>query len=482
MRGCGAKGRQPARVHKVQREHGDRDGQVSLCPASPRDNVLTRRTSISHFHPDFHHTLGVSRGLDPALLLRQHLKRRASERRASDRASLYCGGHADTGREQLVGSKAAFQAVYTHDDTRIDLSSSVVDVVLRVRPAVFNGLLWVGELPDNADDAMLESVVNMHGQGPPDLCKVACSQCHAQSKDWGLVQFSTDETAATVLVRSWDTLVCANRLPWPALMEAWAPGEGTNHKFSLGLPDLPPAPPHFVFVNTLKWEFAHQWRRVTLAHRAQCEALRGAQWRERHELMGRKRGSAERERWSEGARDSRSGVTKLKGSLFVAKMRCPRAEDEAGLRDSPDSEWLEMNQLKRMKEMVKNFMSKYGMVDICRVTADSAGGLYSAKVQFGGGGCVAVAEAAMASLNSGGGAVFGVGVSASPLLLDKTICITELDTDVHNAALAEAFGQFGKIVMSTGFEPLQHAPLASFLLLVLLNAMVNALRSRKVWF
>jgi hypothetical protein len=277
----------------------------------------------------------------------------------------------DTGnREELDGTRAAYKAVQEHNNTRVDLSDQVTDVRLRVRPAVFRGFLWVGELPDTADNELVESIITVHGKGHPQNFQVSAT------KHWGIVQMPSDELAASVLCQSWESMVCVSELPWPVSIEVWAPNEGRHQRFVISLPTQLRPPPHFVSTNTLEFDFALRWKELGSLHKKQKEKVKGWQWRERHELMAKHRPQSEHERWKSSALESQGPVSRLRQSIFVKGLVLPPAE----LQQCNGSQ----TPLYRIKTLANDYFQTLGEVKKCLVTEmNSRGsGQYAASVQF----------------------------------------------------------------------------------------------------
>jgi len=279
----------------------------------------------------------------------------------------------DTGkREELDGTRAAYKAVREYNNTRVDLSDQVTDVRLQVRPAVYRGFLWVGELPDTADDELLESIITIHDKGRPQNFQVSAT------KHWGIVQMPSDELAASLLCKSWETMVCVSELPWPVSVEAWAPNEGRHQRFELSLPKQLRPPPHFVSTNTLEFDFALKWKELGSQHRRQKESVKEWQWRERHELMAKHRPQNEQERWNSSASESQGPVSRLRESIFVHGLVLPLAE----LVHCNGSQ----TPLHRIKNLANDYFQTLGEVKKCLVTEmnDRGSGKYAASVQFKG--------------------------------------------------------------------------------------------------
>ncbi len=317
---------------------------------------------------------------------------------------------------------------------------------------MIDGSLWVGGLPDKPNDDLLRQVVSLYGLGEPEFTRLSTTPLGARKrkKGWGVVKFKTDEEAANVLVKSWETLVSTSALPWPVHVEAWAPGEDFVDKFLLEAGrNRIAAPSHFVMTNTLEWELCLEWRLLAMQHRAQKEALRHQHFEARHALMERKFGE-DRAKWSEAKQDSTPPTTRIRKALYVMGINAHATKDD-----------------------VSTYFQKYGSVQNVTLILETQKGSRNAKVVFTE---VHAARNARKELQNQKDTPIG-NVVVRPFLESASLWMCDIGVETTNKDLQESFEQFGDVkeatialndhtrrLMSYGMVQLAHHSVASAVL------------------
>ena len=250
----------------------------------------------------------------------------------------------DVGGLSRTGAQCAHDAVETLDEQLVTPahSSRVCEAANRpdymyVRPAVVNGLLWVGEVPVKAnEDALRDALRLLDDRAQIDSITMPKDPVGNPVLGWALVKYRSDEEAAEVLVRSRSSMVSMSQLPWPLVIEAFAPNEQHASSFLLSLQQSGVAgqrtgqqhPPHFVSHHTLEFEFSLRWVHLYLYHSAQREAMRKQHWQERHLAMANVRPADERDKWRKGANSYSNPEAELNRSIYVLGVPATMTKDE----------------------------------------------------------------------------------------------------------------------------------------------------------
>ena len=295
---------------------------------------------------------------------------------------------------------------------------------MHVRPAVIRGQLWVGELHEKVNDySLLIALGLLHSSAGVISVTIPKEDAYGRSRGWAVVRFRSDEEAAALLLSSRTKMVCMSALPWPIMIEAFAPGEQHEPAFLLslqsegtGLRTGQAHPPHFVARHTLEHELCIRWAHLHIFHRAQRDALREQQWKERHAAMCNVRPDDEKERWEAGGRDYCYAASRLQRSLFVLGLD----------KDAT-------------KEGVKTIFERYGEGEVERCTVSVRGHYARATVRFKEYVC---AHKALRRLSEKQELEMKDGM-VRHLIENCTLFISNLDPKVTNDMLKHAFEQFG---------------------------------------
>lgn len=148
--------------------------------------------------------------------------------------------------------------------------------MLMVRWALSTSTLRFSDLDPSVDPAALHETLKQFGR--------VVSFHH--TRDWrcrsglgsALVRYDTRETAAKVQQVMSEHLFLVGASPCPLRAEfALAEHQDSTAPVPSELRRVPP--PHFAQAGTLEFDFALRWRELGLAHEAEAEALRTAQWK-----------------------------------------------------------------------------------------------------------------------------------------------------------------------------------------------------------
>ena len=148
--------------------------------------------------------------------------------------------------------------------------------LLMVRWALGTSTLRFSDLDPSVDPAALHDCLKQFGR--------VVSFHH--SRDWrcrsglgsALVRYDTRETAAKVQQVMSEHLFLVGASPCPLRAEfALAEHQDSTAPMPSELRRVPP--PHFAQAGTLEFDFALRWRELGLAHEAETDALRTAQWK-----------------------------------------------------------------------------------------------------------------------------------------------------------------------------------------------------------
>jgi RNA recognition motif-containing protein len=292
-----------------------------------------------------------------------------------------------------------------------------------VRPAIVDGSLWVGGLPETATNDTLRAAISCLGLGEPESSTLARDTLNLRQrkKSWGIIKFKTDEDAANVLVKSWETVLATSALAWPVHIEAWAPGEDNIDKFLLELPNTKikmPAPSHFVMTNSLEWELCNEWRQLAMHHRAQKESLKETHFIERHKLMEEKTEDENKAKWSLAKSESTTHLTRTRRTIFVMDV---------------DS--------RKSKEDVMNFFSQFGQVQGVTLQGDGSQEIRNARVTFAD---IFSARKARKKLPNTPETPIGC-IRVRPFLENPILWVCDIGTGTTNQVFKESFEQFGNV-------------------------------------
>jgi hypothetical protein len=198
-------------------------------------------------------------------------------------------------------------------------------VYMTVRPAVIGGLLWIGEVPEQATEDDLRQAMGLLDD-TATIMSVSMSkdEAHGRTRGWAVVRFRSDEEASGVLLRSRSHIIATSRLPWPLIIDAMAPKEHHGRSFLLtlqtegtGLRSGLYHPPHFVSKSTLEFDLCKEWNQLDIFHCAQRDALREQCWKERHKGIATVRPKSEKKKWRLGKQEYLCARSRLRRSLFV---------------------------------------------------------------------------------------------------------------------------------------------------------------------
>jgi hypothetical protein len=334
--------------------------------------------------------------------------------------------------EPKPGCQCAYEAIETLNEVELELPPAFAyshkrkaAVYMNVRPAVIRGQLWIGELHDKVNESSLHTALGILNSSAGVISMtVPKEDAYGRSRSWAVVRFRSDEEAAALLLSSRTKMVCCSALPWPIIVEAFAPMEQHEPAFLLtlqtegaGLRTGQGHPPHFVSRHTLEHEMCMRWAHLHIFHRAQRDALREQQWKERHAAMGNVRPESEKDRWIAGGRDYCYPASRLQRSLFVL-----------GLDKHAT------------KEGVKSIFERYGEGAVERCTVSVRGQYARATVRFRDYVC---AHKALRHFNEKQTEPEMKDVIVRHLIENCTLHVSNLDPKITNDMLKHAFEQFG---------------------------------------
>eukprot|EP00960_Hanusia_phi_P036317 752264-Hanusia_phi.AAC.7 len=145
-------------------------------------------------------------------------------------------------------------------------NDGVLRMQLTARPAVYQGVLWVGEIPKEARKRDVERALGMFYFEPRDVW-LPGDVGGGERKGWAVALYESNELAREVLYLSRCQFVCFGSF-WPIVLQPFAPAEQEEPNFFLAPSTERGGSCHFAVKGSLEWDLGANWDELLCLH---CE-------------------------------------------------------------------------------------------------------------------------------------------------------------------------------------------------------------------
>uniref|UniRef100_A0A7S4P147 RRM domain-containing protein n=1 Tax=Guillardia theta TaxID=55529 RepID=A0A7S4P147_GUITH len=326
--------------------------------------------------------------------------------------------------EELNAYQIAYESCFQLDNSELLVfhdgqgNDGVVRIQLTVRPAVYQGLVWVGEITREAAKEDVKRALSMLYVEPRDVW-LPDDVGGGERKGWAVASYDSDEVAREVLYLSKCQFVCLGSF-WPILLQPFAPAEQAEPRFVLSPKAEHAKSDHFALKGSLESDLGTRWEELTCMHCEQRRRLALKHFKERLLLLKSVR--------SDGRRDSLLG---LEPSSVVGRANeIVRTIYVTGFRPNVSEETL------------KDVLEACGEGTVERVDLHmSRKGHTFAAIRFSD---LASCYRALRLLNEAPEVPIGTLV-VRRFVKDGLLWVGELDRGINSKQLKDCFSQFGEV-------------------------------------